>query len=136
MWQFILYIADANGYPLPVQIQHSNGSITEDDDESKAIVVLLPRLSKRSLHRKYLNFQAKMENHIALNTFIDVLYTDVSHVRASLRARRLFDICFVFHNNVCTTSDSHLAQKEIESCAHLNAAEITGEFYRDTVESA
>lgn len=96
MRQFTRDISDADGQPFPVRMQHRDGSIIEDDGESEAAVLVLPHHIKHSLHRAYLGSQAKMENHVALSTFINVLCTDMSHVRVSLRAFRVCDILLMY----------------------------------------
>lgn len=125
----------ADGHLLPVCTPYSDGLITKDDEEPEAIVVLLQRHRKQSLHRKYLDSQAKLEEHVAFSSFIDVLHIDIFHFRFSLRAGGLYDICSVLCGIVCTVTDSRLPRKAMEWRKHLYAAEITLAVYQDSVES-
>ena len=89
-----------------------------------------PRYTKRLLHKDYLNFQIDKSMHLSLMTFIDVLERDLPHIRLSLRARVLCDLCFLFRETVRTVSDKHLVERAEEWRSHLNTAENTRISYR------
>ena len=123
--KYIQNVADVDGHPLPILIRRSDKKSINEIDESESLVVLPPQYTKRSLHKDYLNFQIDKSMHLSLTIFMDVLERDLPHIRVSLRAKGLCDLCFVFRETVRTVSDKHLVQRSEEWRSHLNAAENT-----------
>ena len=134
--EYIKFVAEREGHPLPVRIRASDKRLMEKIEGTEQMLVLPPRFTRRSLHSAYLQYQADQSLHLSLPAFTYTLTDDVPWVRISLRARGLCDTCMSFRESLRMVSDSKVKERGLQWKVHLQDAEDSVQIYRDAKAQA
>jgi len=134
--QYLCDVAETQGHPLPVSVGASDYSRLDAGEAIESIVFHPPRFSKRVLAEQFISLQTDESLCVHRSTFNNIMEKEFPHIRVSLRARGLCDICFVYRDLVRKVSDNNLSRQAMEWRAHLDLAEITRQIYRRSLTRA